>query len=300
MPARLDVETPVLILEVDQSPKRRFHRLLKVTRLTFIALVSALIAVDSFVLIDKKMLRPLTRHLSPSVMVDVSKHNAVGSLEALAAVGVLCAMVSFFRKKRFTRLRGRSSIVRFIVGVISTAALMGTASAATFWIVALTAGSSGQGQGLTVQNISIAASTSAATNLLYPGGNGDVVMTITNPNAAPVTITAVSLPANTVYAPGFTTNTFGTAQTGCSSTTSLVSWNYATGTSGTSHTLTTALTVPASGSLIVTFTNDTSMALTSPLACEATFFQMPSFIGVTATLGAATPTTSPATDAWTS
>jgi hypothetical protein len=124
-------------------------------------------------------------------------------------------------------------------------------------------------------------------------------MTITNPNAAPVTVTAVNLPANTVYAGGFTTNTFGTAQTGCSSTTSLVNWDYSTSTSGLSVPLTTALTVAASGTLIVTFTNDASMSLTSPAACEATFFQMPSLIGVTATLGAAVPTTSPTTDTWT-
>jgi hypothetical protein len=50
----------------------------------------------------------------------------------------------------------------------------------------------------------------------------------------------------------------------------------------------------------VTFTNDASMGAASPAACESTFFSMPSLTGVTATGGAATATTSPATDAWTS
>jgi hypothetical protein len=58
--------------------------------------------------------------------------------------------------------------------------------------------------------------------------------------------------------------------------------------------------VAASGSLTVTFTNDASMTVGSPAACAATFFSMPSLTGVVATGGAATATTSPATDAWTS
>ncbi len=68
--------------------------------------------------------------------------------------------------------------------------------------------------------------------------------------------------------------------------------------------LTTALTVGASGApnnpLVVTLTNDASMGTSSPAACANTYFSMPSLTGVTATGGAATSTTSPATDAWTS
>jgi hypothetical protein len=47
-------------------------------------------------------------------------------------------------------------------------------------------------------------------------------------------------------------------------------------------------------------TNDASMLAAAPAACEATFFSMPSLTGVTASGGAATPTTSPASDSWTS
>jgi len=52
--------------------------------------------------------------------------------------------------------------------------------------------------------------------------------------------------------------------------------------------------------LTVTFTNDASMTANAPAACENTYFSLPSLTGVVATGGAATATTSPATDAWTS
>jgi hypothetical protein len=190
---------------------------------------------------------------------------------------------------------------------VAGAALTATASyAASNWVVGLAGGSSGEGQSATISNLTITATASpAAGNLLYPGGTGDVVVTISNPNPYPVTITAVQLPTNTTYATGYTTSALTTTQTGClAATPSGVTWNFSTGTSGTSHTLTSALTVAASGQtgnpLTVTFTNDAAMASSAPAACANTFFSMPSFTGVTATGGAATVTTSPATDAWTS
>jgi len=182
----------------------------------------------------------------------------------------------------------------------------GGAYAASNWVVGLNAGSSGESQSATVSNLTIAAVASpAASNLLYPGGNGDVVLTISNPNPYPVTITAVNLPTNTTYATGYTSSTLSTTQTGClASTPSDVIWNYSTGTSGSSHSLTTPLTVAASGQannpLTVTLTNDASMTAAAPAACENTYFSMPAMTGITATGGAATATTSPATDSWTS
>jgi hypothetical protein len=145
----------------------------------------------------------------------------------------------------------------------------------------------------------------AAGSLLYPGGTGDVVVTIANTNAYPVTITAVNLPTNTTYANGYTTSALTTTQTGCIATTpSGVAWNFSTAVSGSSHTLTTPLTVGASGAannpLVVTLSNDATMASTTPAACANTYFSLPAMTGITATGGAATSTTSPATDAWTS
>lgn len=176
---------------------------------------------------------------------------------------------------------------------------------ASNWTVGLNGGSSAQAQSSTVSNLTISAVASPTpTNLLYPGSTGDVVLTISNPNPFPVTVTALALPANTTYATGYTNNSLTTANASCSASTSLVYWNYATGSSGSSHTLTTALVVGASGAgdnpLTVTLTNDAAMGAASPAACENTYFSMPSLTGVTATAGGTPVTTSPATDAWTS
>jgi hypothetical protein len=204
------------------------------------------------------------------------------------------------RSFRYTR---RMKIVSAVCGIL----LAGVgAYAATNWLVGLNSGSSGEGQSAAISNLTISAVASpAATNLMYPGGNGDVVVTISNPNPYPVTITAVQLPTNATYATGYTTSALTTQQAGClAATPSQVTWNFSTATSGTSHTLTTPLTVGASGQannpLAVTLTNDATMGATTPAACASTYFSMPSFTGVTATGGAATSTTTPATDSWTS
>lgn len=181
----------------------------------------------------------------------------------------------------------------------------GAAFAATNWLVDLNAGSSGEARAATVANLTITATASPSpVNHLFPGGTGDVVITISNPNSYPVTVTAVGLPDNTTYATGYTTSALSTATVGCDATSSLVSWNYATGISGSSHTLTTPVTVGASGQannpLVLTLTNDASMSSTTPSACAGQFFSLPSLTGITATGGAASSTPSPATDAWTS
>lgn len=204
--------------------------------------------------------------------------------------------------RRDRRIITRSRVVAAVLGALLAGA---GAFAASNWVVGLNGGSSGQGQSATIQNLTITAVATPATNLLYPGGSGDVVVTISNPNPYPVTITAVQLPANTMYAGGYTTSALNVSQTGCTAATpSGVTWSYATSSSGTSHTLTTALTVAANGQaddpLTVTFSNDATMSLSAPAACANTYFSMPSFTGITATGGAASVTTSPATDSWTS
>jgi hypothetical protein len=202
-----------------------------------------------------------------------------------------------------TKMATKMKVVSVALGIVLAGA---GAYAATNWVVGLNGGSSGEGQSAAISNLTISAVASpSASNLLYPGGNGDVVVTISNPNPYPVTITAVQLPTNATYATGYTTSALTTTQTGClAATPSGVIWNFSTATSGSSHTLTTPLTVAASGQannpLTVTLTNDASMATTTPAACAATYFSLPSLTGVTATGGAGTATTSPATNAWTS
>ena len=86
----------------------------------------------------------------------------------------------------------KTKVVTAIVGALLAG---GSAYAATNWAVGLAGGSSGEAQSATVSNLTVAAvATPAAGNLLYPGGNGDVVLTISNPNPFPVTVTGVNLP----------------------------------------------------------------------------------------------------------
>lgn len=207
---------------------------------------------------------------------------------------------------RGARLRW-SRRTKVLAAVVGSLLAGGGAFAATNWVVGLNSSSSGQGQSAAVTNLTITAVASPSpTNLLYPGGAGDVVVSISNPNPFPVTITAVDLPTDSTYAAGYTSSALSTAQTGCSSSTSDVIWSYSTSTSGTSHTLTTSLTVAAAtssggdGTLVVTFTDDASMGSGAPAACEDTYFSMPALTGITATGGAASATSSPATDSWTS
>ncbi len=194
------------------------------------------------------------------------------------------------------------------VAVVLGMTLTGVAAfAATNWVVGLTTNSSGEAQSATISKVTISAvATPAAGNLLSPGDTGDAVVTISNANPFPVTITAVQLPTNTTYATGYTSSALTTTQAGCSaSTPSDVTWSFSTATSGSSHTLTTPLTVAASGKannpLTVTLSDAASMSLAAPLACANTFFSMPSLTGITATGGGTgAATSSPATDDWTS
>lgn len=203
------------------------------------------------------------------------------------------------RPERSRRARWRKAAAA-TAGAVAAA---GIGYAVTNWTVGLNPGSSGQAQSGAVQNLTISAVASPSPqNLLFPGGAGDAVVTITNPNGFPVDITALQLPTDTTYAAGYTSSTLATAQAGCAAATpSDVAWNYATATSGSSHTLTTPLVVGAAGTLTVTLTDDVTMGTSAPAACESTYFELPSLVGVTALEDpGATATTSPATDAWTS
>jgi len=203
--------------------------------------------------------------------------------------------------RRFSRLTKGISLT---LGTV----LAGVAAyAATNWVVGLASNSAGAAQSATLGKLTITAVSSPAPgDLLDPGDSGDVVVSIANANPYPVTITAVQLPTSTTYATGYTSSALTTTHPGCLATTpSDVTWNFSTTTGGSSHTLTTPLTVAASGKannpLVVTLSDDAFMSSSAPLACANTFFSMPALTGITATGGGTgTATTSPATDGWTS
>src|ERR1035437_10854069 len=92
---------------------------------------------------------------------------------------------------------------KFVAAVAGALLAGGGAYAATNWAVGLAGGSSGEAQSATVSNLTVTAvATPAASNVLYPGGSGDVVLTLSNPHPFPVTVNGVNLPTKTPYAPG--------------------------------------------------------------------------------------------------
>jgi hypothetical protein len=207
------------------------------------------------------------------------------------------------RQPRTQRVSRKAKVAGAIFGALLAASV---GYAASNWIVGLNSGSNGEAESTAAHNLTVSAvATPAPTHLLYPGSTGDVVVTITNPNPFPVTLSALKLPASAVFAAGFTTSALTTSKTGCAVTSGTtgtqVTWTGASGTSGASHTLTTALKVAASGNtgdpLKVVLTGEATMGASAPTACQSTYFSMPSLIGVTATAGiTGTVTSSPATD----
>jgi len=138
---------------------------------------------------------------------------------------------------------------------------------------------------------------------LYPGGTGEVVVRIANPDPYPVTVTAVGLPGDEANATGYTTRALTTPQAGCAADTpSAVTWNVPTAPGGSRRVLAGALTVGAAGTaedpLTVVIDDAAVMGADAPSACAGAFFSMPALTGVTASVTSAPPTKSPATDTW--
>jgi hypothetical protein len=188
-----------------------------------------------------------------------------------------------------------------VVGGATTAFFV--AAAATNWTVGLHSGSDGEAQSAPISNLTIAAVASpGATNLLFPGGTGDVVVRISNPNAFPVAITDLTLPDESAQAAAYATSALsGSPVGGCDSSSSKVTWVGAVHGATSSHALTTRLVVAGAvgatpGTLTVTLTNEAQMDAQSPAACAGVYLDMPSLAGVTATGGADTPSAGPATD----
>lgn len=209
------------------------------------------------------------------------------------------------RPLQLPRAAGRKSKLLPIVAVSVGTLLAGTAAyAVTQWAVSLSSGSTGAAKGASVTDITITAVASPSpSNLLYPDSTGDVVLNITNPNSFPVTITSLKVPSASSYATGYATSGFSSSVSTCSasSTGTDVYWHYSTSTTSTTHTLSSPLTVAASGHagdpLTVTLTGAATMGTGASSACEGKYFKMPSLKGVTAYGGGdVSPTSSPATD----
>ena len=142
--------------------------------------------------------------------------------------------------------------------IMSLSALAGIAAAV--W----SAVGSGSGSGGTGTTVAVTLSPAAPTATLYPGGQTNVVLTITNSNTAPVRIGSLSSDT----ARGTSGFSVDAGHTGCV----LSTLAFTTQTNGT-----TGWTVPAkagsvNGTLAVTLTNAIAMSLTALSACQGATF----------------------------
>jgi len=221
---------------------------------------------------------------------------------------------------RFARpSRSRSRKSKVIGTAVGALLAGGAAFAATNWVVGLASGSSANGQGASISNLVISDITSAPTetNKLYPSassaspGSGDVTFTLQNPNPFPVTVTGVTIPAESLTsndAVGYTTSALSSAIAGCGATTSTVTWTGASSSGTTAETFTSgtrggetqvgAFAITANATITVTLTDDAAMDATAPLACAGTssgtspnltyagaYFVMPALTTIAATGG---------------
>ncbi len=146
--------------------------------------------------------------------------------------------------------------------------------------------------------VAITAAHVSGVRAVYPGGTGDVVVAIANPNTVSVRVTALDLPPDTTYATGFTSSAQTARRAGCSAATSGVVWNG----SARARTIAARLAVPvvigAHHTVTVTMAHGVYMKATAPAACEATYFMMPRLSGVGARTDGHVRTSAPAVDTW--
>jgi hypothetical protein len=155
----------------------------------------------------------------------------------------------------------RRTITRVVAGTLTTGVILTAGIAFAAW----TAGGSGNGYAKagTVGALTTVDASGSTTAQLYPGGTGDVKISVSNPNAFPVTVTAVS--GN------------GTITSDVSACT--------TGGTGVTFTDTSSLSLVAAASTTTTFTlaNKASMSSSSVNACQGAIFTIP--VTLTGTVG---------------
>jgi hypothetical protein len=146
---------------------------------------------------------------------------------------------------------------KFSKRAIVTSAFLGVALASSVALAAWVASGNGNGyaKATTAQSLTTSA-VAVTTGLLYPGGTGDVQITINNPNPYPVTVTDVTKTGSIVTSP---TNATCDAGTG-------VTFTNQTGKS---------IAVPAGGSTTTSFTGAVAMSNASVNACQGQLFVIP-------------------------
>ena len=145
-----------------------------------------------------------------------------------------------------------------LLAIMSLSALAGIAAAV--W----SAVGTGKGSGGTATTVAVTLTPAAPTATLYPGGQTNVVLTITNSNAAPVRIG--SLASDTARGTsGFSADS---GHAGCV----LSTLTFTTQTNGTTGWTVPAKTGSVNGTLAVTLPNALAMSLAAVNACQGATF----------------------------
>lgn len=200
------------------------------------------------------------------------------------------------RGRRSAWLRGGM----LIAVTVSTTVATSTAVLGIAWAGVLASGSTGQNVTSMVSNLTITAVASTGhQTALFPGGSGDVSVTIHNPNGFRIEVTGMRLPTKATLAAGYTSDTLARLQPGCTAADSGVSWTGAATDHTSAHRLRVPLVVGANASLAVVLANAAFMSTTAPASCEDAAFVMPPLAAVAAKITRSVVTPSPATDAWT-
>jgi len=146
--------------------------------------------------------------------------------------------------------------------------------------------------------VSITAAHVAGLRGIYPGGTGDVVVSIANRNDVAVRVTAVDLPSATTYATGYTTSAQTPPRAGCAAANSGVVWTGSASGRGSLRPLATPLVIAAHQTATVTMKDGALMKMFAPAACEATYFAMPELIGIGARTDTGAHIAMPSADSW--
>lgn len=167
-----------------------------------------------------------------------------------------------------THRRPRRHLATLVTVSAVLAVLMGAGVAYAAWTATGT-GTAGA-KATTFQPLTVSAGTTTAQ--LYPGGSGDAVVSITNPNPFAVKITQVSQDST----PGkFVSSDLSANCTDASGST------HPTGVTLTTATGTPLASVPANSTASITLTGKVTMSAASDTGCQGATFAIP--VTVTAT-----------------
>jgi hypothetical protein len=123
------------------------------------------------------------------------------------------------------------------------------------------------------------------TNVLYPTGTGDVVITVTNPNPFVVQVDSLTLPATA--ATSFTNAGLTTPNSSCDTGGTGVTWSYAT--KSLSGVVVQKRVGSTNGTLTLTLTGGASMSNASDTTCQNAFFKMPNVTTAVVSSSTGTP-----------